>query len=168
MNVLISRLLLVVIVLTGPLFLVPRHVYHLVGFFVGCVTCTLLNLFLKWGCLQPRPNTDLEFFKLNMSREKNRNNPFFIANYCGMPSGHAQLAGFAMVYVILSTHSWKIWTFMTVLTIAICVQRIVTEAHTLLQVLVGLLVGMIWGWICYTTMMRFLKRDSVQGVLPKS
>jgi membrane-associated phospholipid phosphatase len=73
-----------------------------------------------------------------------------------------------LVYVILSTHSWRVWTFMTLLTLVTCVQRIVTQAHTLLQVLVGLLIGMVWGWICYATMMRFLKRASVQGVLPKS
>jgi membrane-associated phospholipid phosphatase len=125
-------------------------------------------LFLKWMCLQPRPNTDLAYFKVLLSREKNRTNPFFIMSHCGMPSGHAQFAGFALVYVILSTHSWWVWTFMSLLTLVTGVQRVVTQCHSVLQVLVGLFVGMVWGWFCYTTMMRFLKRASVQGVLPKS
>jgi membrane-associated phospholipid phosphatase len=168
MNLFVSRLLLVVIFFTGSLFLLSRHMYHLVGFLLGYVGCFLINLFLKWMFLQPRPSTDLAFFKVSVSREKNRNNPIWIMNYCAMPSGHAQFAGFALVYVILSTHSWRVWTFMTLLTLVTCVQRIVTQAHTLLQVLVGLLIGMVWGWICYATMMRFLKRASVQGVLPKS
>jgi membrane-associated phospholipid phosphatase len=167
MNLFVSRLLLLFIFVTGPMFL-HRHVYHMGGFLFGWVGCYLLNLFLKWFCLQPRPSTDLAFFKLSLNREKNRNNPIWIMNYCGMPSGHAQFAGFALVYVILSTSSWWVWAFMLLLSIITCVQRVLTQAHTLLQVMVGLLVGMVWGWISYTTMMRVLKRASVQGVLPKS
>jgi membrane-associated phospholipid phosphatase len=168
MNLFVSRVLLALIFFTGSLFLLSQHLYHLVGFVVGYLGCFLINLALKRVWLQPRPSTDLAFFKVSLSREKNRNNPVWIMNYCGMPSGHAQFAGFALVYVILSTHSWSIWSFMALLTMVTCVHRVVTQAHTVLQVMVGLLIGMVWGWICYTTMMRFLKRASVQGVLPKS
>ncbi len=168
MNLIVSRLLLLFIFLTGPLFLAHRHVHHWMGFLVGWVGCYLINLALKRMWLQPRPSTDLAFFKVSLSREKNRNNPFWVMNYCGMPSGHAQFAGFALVYVMLSSPSWWVGSFLTGLTVVTCVQRVVSQAHTVLQVMVGLLVGMVWGWICYTTMMRVLKRASVQGVLPKS
>lgn len=167
MNVFLSRLLMLLVVLTGPVFL-NRHFYRLVAFFVGALCCVVLNVLLKRLCLAPRPNSDDAFFRVTMSMEKNRNDPWFIARHCGMPSGHAQLAGFALVYVVLSTHQWGIWATMAALTIVTCVQRVVTQAHSVLQVLVGLLVGMVLGWVFYDMTTRALKRFSVQGVFPKS
>ena len=166
MNSILDFLLLVAVFLSGPLFI--RKFYSLAGFFVGYVFNVLLNIFLKWVFLQPRPNSDLEFFKTSLKISSNRNNPYFISKHCGMPSGHAQTAGFSLVYVILSTHSWWIWSFMILLTIITCVQRIMTNMHSLLQVLVGLFIGMTMGLLFYILITRVLKLASPQGVFPKS
>lgn len=153
MTPVVDILLLLIVLVIGPLFI--KRTYLSVGFVVGYICTALLNIFLKWMIQQPRPNVDLEYFKVLLNTHKN--NPFFIAKYCGMPSGHAQLAGFSLVYVVLSTHSWWIWVIMTLATIGICIQRVVTQAHTLLQVLVGLLIGMGCGLAAYNVMVRFLK-----------
>jgi membrane-associated phospholipid phosphatase len=136
------------------------------GYFLGFVINIILNVFLKWVFCQPRPNTDISWFKTALSI--NKNNAIFIATHCGMPSGHAQMSGFALSYIILSTHAWWMWAFITLLTIAICLQRIITNVHTPLQILVGLFVGMTFGWLCYIVMVRFLKLKYPQGVFPKS
>jgi membrane-associated phospholipid phosphatase len=160
----ISQFLLLLIFLSGPLLI--RRPYLSIGFMLGYLCNVVLNLFLKWIFKQPRPNADLEFFKTSLKIHKN--NPFFISHNCGMPSGHAQLAGFAMIYVILSTHSWWIWSFMIILTAVTCVQRVITQLHSVLQVLVGLVIGMITGLLGYIVITRFLKLASPQGVFPKS
>ncbi len=159
-----SVLLLLIIFLSGPLLI--KRPYLSLGFVLGYFCNVVINLFLKWVFKQPRPNADLEFFKTSLKIYKN--NPFFISQYCGMPSGHAQLAGFAMIYVILSTHSWWIWSFMIILTLITCIQRVVNNVHTILQVLVGLFIGMITGLLAYIVITRFLKFASPQGVFPKS
>lgn len=164
---LLSFLLLVALLLSGPVFL-HRHFYRLVGFVLGVFGNAGLNLALKRLLLEPRPNADDAFFRVSMSMEKNRNNPWFVARHCGMPSGHAQLAGFVLVYVVLSTHQWAIWAFMAALTVTTCVQRVVSGGHTWLQVGVGLCVGMALGKSVYEIITRVLKRFSVQGVKPNS
>lgn len=153
MNLLVSRLLLIVTILMGPLFI--RMHYLSIGYIVGTITNILLNIFLKWVFLQPRPSADMEYF--NTSLKLHKNDPIFIMSHCGMPSGHAQLAGFALTYIILSTHSWWIWAFVTIFTMGVCIQRVVTNAHTILQVLVGLCIGMAMGVVFYNIMVRFLK-----------
>ena len=160
----LNILLLVFIFLSGPLFI--RTPYLTIGFIVGYFFTEVFNVFLKWVFKQPRPNTDLEFFKTSLKMKKN--DPFFISQYCGMPSGHAQLAGFALVYVFLCTHSWWIWSFMVGLTSVTCIQRVTTQAHSVLQVLVGLVIGMITGLLAYKVMVLFLKLRNPQGVFPKS
>lgn len=146
-------LLLLLILLIGPIFI--RRPYLSIGFAGGYILTALLNIFLKWIIQQPRPYIDLEYFKTVL--KNNKNNPFFIARHCGMPSGHAQLSGFALIYIVLSTHSWWIWGIMTLTTIGICIQRVATKAHTILQVLVGLFIGMGCGMAAYNVMVRFLK-----------
>jgi membrane-associated phospholipid phosphatase len=163
-NYIVDKLLLLLMFLSGP-FLIKRP-YLSIGFVFGYLCNIVFNLFLKWVFKQPRPNTDLEFFKTGLKIYKN--DPVFISRYCGMPSGHAQLAGFALVYVILSTHSWWIWSFMIMLTVITCIQRVATNVHTTLQVLVGLVIGMITGLLAYNMMVRFLKLNSPQKVVPKS
>jgi membrane-associated phospholipid phosphatase len=157
-------LLIVLLFLSGPLFI--RKPYLTIGFIVGMFFTEFFNVFLKWVFKQPRPNTDLEFFKTSLKIKKN--DPFFISRYCGMPSGHAQLAGFALVYIFLSTHSWWIWSLMAGLTAATCIQRVATQAHSVLQVLIGLFIGMVSGLFAYKVMVLFLKLRNPQGVFPKS
>jgi membrane-associated phospholipid phosphatase len=153
MNLLIGRLLLLITFLMGPIFI--RQYYLSVGYICGIIVTVLLNVFLKWVFLLPRPSADLEQFKTSLKLHKN--DPSFIMVHCGMPSGHAQLAGFALTYIILATHSWWIWSFVTLFTIGVCIQRVMTNAHTVLQVLVGLCVGMAIGVATYNVMVRFLK-----------
>lgn len=53
----------------------------------------------------------------------------------GMPSAHAQFAGlFAMSW----KHGW-------ILSIGVCVSRVYLQYHTVEQVLVGALIGVLWG-----------------------
>ena len=123
------------------------------------------NIFLKWIFCQPRPNADISWFKTAIKIKKN--NLYFISKHCGMPSGHAQMAGFAFSYIIMSTHSLWMWFIITLLSIIICSQRIITNVHTPFQVLIGLSFGMIFGFICYNLVTLFLKLKYPQGVFPK-
>ncbi len=164
MNLNIGCLLLLVTLFMGPLFI--RKHYLSIGYILGYFMTILINLFLKWVFLQPRPLADLEQFKTSLKLHKN--DPIFVMNHCGMPSGHAQLAGFALSYIILATHSWLIWAFVTLFTIGVCIQRVATRVHTVLQVLVGICIGMAIGILCYMVITRFLKLASVQKVVPNN
>jgi len=147
------------------LFFINRF-YLGVGYVAGFAVNIALNIFLKWIFCQPRPNADLAWFKTALNIHKN--NISFITRHCGMPSGHAQMAGFALSYIILSTHYWWMWAIITTLAIGICMQRIITNVHSPLQILIGLCLGMILGVLCYSLMVRFLKLKYPQGVFPKS
>lgn len=67
----------------------------------------------------------------------------------GMPSGHSQLAAYSLVFITLvlreKHYGWiLLFVFLTVATMA---QRVITQVHSLEQVIVGGLLGGVIGYI---------------------
>lgn len=70
--------------------------------------------------------------------------PKFLRKSFGMPSGHTQTASFATAFVWLSASNIQ-KIVLAALVVATMVQRVVSKAHTVAQVGVGLLVGSLLG-----------------------
>lgn len=70
--------------------------------------------------------------------------PKFLRRSFGMPSGHTQTASFATAFVWQSVSKMQ-KLILAALVLATMVQRVVSRAHTVAQVCVGLLVGSLLG-----------------------
>ena len=129
--------------------------YYHIGFF----TCTILNLVLKGILKQPRPSEDPKEFNLAITN----GHRFIFKNgiphdIFGMPSGHSQLSLFTTVFIILCLKNVKIsWTF-CIISLIIMYQRVKDNHHTVFQVIVGAIVG-----ILYAYLFHYFAKESLKG-----
>ena len=129
--------------------------YYTLGIFVN----TILNLILKAIIQQPRPTEDVKKFNLALTNGKR----FFFKdgvpfNIFGMPSGHAQSALFSTVFIYLSLRQENLLYFYTLFSLLILSQRVAFNYHTILQVIVGAIVGACFAYIVY-----YLAREKIKG-----
>lgn len=126
--------------------------YYVFGIFVNC----LLNIVLKLVFKQPRPSEDPEKFKLmvqNSVKYKVSHDIF------GMPSGHAQFAFFSLTFIyftLLNNDISLFYLFISLLTIC---QRVIYKYHTIFQVIVGALVGSVFGYFVFELAKENIKGD---------
>jgi len=119
------------IILYKPAFMDYYIIFYFVGFILNCI--------IKMIIRQPRPKNQIHLYDFE------RNNGFKKASgqNFGMPSGHAQTCFYSLFTTIFVVKN----IFFTLSTIAItcitCWQRYAYRNHTLLQLLVGSIVGIL-------------------------
>lgn len=137
--------------------------YLLIGYITGVGINVGLNIVLKRWIAEPRPCVNNEQFKILMKHPSTVPTEMF-----GMPSGHAQLFAFSLLYVVLSTHQWYIYTIYSLAFVASCIQRVWTRAHTIVQVVVGSAIGVILAYGIYRVVVSLIKLRYPQGVEPNN
>jgi membrane-associated phospholipid phosphatase len=138
-----------VILLISSLYLLRNNnlfFYYLLGFLGNL----LLNLFLKGMFKCPRPSENLKSFNLALKR----NERFKFVNgiphdIFGMPSGHAESVFYSTVFIYLALKDTTITIMYLLLSLLTMYQRVKFNAHTILQVIVGAIVGIIFGFFVY-------------------
>ena len=75
-----------------------------------------------------------------------------------MPSGHAQAAFFSTVFIYLSLRQNNLLFIYIPLTLLTCYQRIKFEYHSILQIIVGSIIGSIYSYFIYN-----LAREKIKG-----
>ena len=129
--------------------------YYTLGIFVN----TILNLILKSIIQQPRPSEDVIKFNLALTHGKRflfkDGIPFDIF---GMPSGHAQSAFFSTIFIYLSLRQENLLYIYALFSLLIILQRVVFNYHTILQVIVGAIVGSLFAYFVY-----YLAREKIKG-----
>ena len=121
-------------------------IYYLYGKFIDL----LLNLFLKGIFKQPRPLEDPELFNTALKHSERFK---FINGYpydiFGMPSGYAETTFYSTVFIYLALKNTKITLFYLLISLLTIYQRVNTKEHSFLQVIVGGIVGSIFGFFIY-------------------
>lgn len=129
--------------------------YYTIGVFVN----SIINLILKGIIQQPRPILDSKNIKLASTHTKEQfyatGIPFDIF---GMPSGHAQSTLFSTIYIYLSLKHTNITYFYLFITLLTFYQRISSNYHSVLQIIVGSIVGSCFGYFVYQ-----LAREKIKG-----
>ncbi len=153
----------------GPLFLIilswallwnknTLFFYYTVGLFLD----TILNLVLKGIFQQPRPYEDPQKFNLAITHGKR----FLFKNgmpydIFGMPSGHSQSVLYSTIFMFFAlkkkSNLLYVYYIVAVLTMF---QRIYSNNHYLLQVIVGGIIGGIMGYIIF-----FLSGQQIIGII---
>ena len=133
-----------IIMLVTALFLLRNKVNYLSFFLYGSVFNIVVNSLLKWYLQEPRPTNDWKILQLGVTHTKR----IGFDKY-GMPSGHAQHCGFILVFVTLVLNSPLVTGTFSVLSLICLYQRYLYQNHTLLQVIVGFVVGLGVGYLFY-------------------
>jgi membrane-associated phospholipid phosphatase len=128
--------------------------YYTIGFFSN----SLLNTILKGIIQQPRPLEDVNLFNLaikNVNKDIFRNGlPF---DLFGMPSGHAQSVLFSTVFIYLALKKQTILLFYLFVSGFTMFQRVYNNYHTILQIIVGNIIGALFAWFVFHLAQQKLK-----------
>lgn len=131
--------------------------YYIVGAFIDAI----LNLILKGLFQQPRPTIDQKSFDLALKYGKRflfkDGMPY---DMFGMPSGHSQSSFFSTVFIYLSLKKNNITYIYLAISLLTMLQRVVYNHHTVLQVIVGGLIGSAVGYLFY-----YLSSEKVKGLI---
>lgn len=136
-------------------FFLRNYKNHLSFYIIGFVPNFALNLILKMIIKEPRPKDDKQFIEVF-----SRNGVRFGPDTYGMPSGHAQTCGFSLMYLALALNNPNITVFYAIITFISLMQRYTHNNHTVMQLIVGLLIGMVVGYLFY-----FLSKKYIFGKL---
>ena len=121
--------------------------YYIIGIFMNI----LLNLVLKGVILEPRPLQDPKLFNLAIKNGKRFifKNGIIPHDICGMPSGHAQSALFSTTFIYLSLKNTNIALSYLIISFITMYQRVISNYHTPLQVIVGSIVGSLFACVMF-------------------
>ena len=131
--------------------------YYIVGIFINAI----LNLIIKGIIQEPRPSEDLKTFELSL---KNGRRFLFKDgiphDIFGMPSGHTQSSLFSTIFIFLSLKNLNILRVYLLISFIIMAQRVAFNHHSIPQVIVGAIVGGLFGYFMF-----YMAQNKLMGVI---
>jgi membrane-associated phospholipid phosphatase len=133
-----------VILFILTLFLLRNMPTYLQFYVAGNILNNILNIILKIIIKEPRPNDEQKAIEIGVVNGSRIGFDKF-----GMPSGHAQNCGYNLAFINLTLNDLFISTLYALITIVSLLQRYLYKNHTILQLVVGLSVGIGFGYLTY-------------------
>ena len=151
----------------GPLIIMFISIFQLFNkqnylffYIIGISLNTIINLLLKYIIKQPRP---LQPNKIMEIAEKHGYDYLYSIDKYGMPSGHAQNLGFSFGFMYpFIKKSFILTLFYLLFSFSVLFLRHESFRHTLLQLCIGFLFGVILGVIFF-----YLSSHHIKGNLNK-
>lgn len=122
--------------------------YYIIGFIINL----LINMIIKYLIKEPRPSN--KYVKNFNERVKT----ISVDKY-GMPSGHAQSIFYSFIFIHKSFNNIYLSLFYLIICLNTLYQRVNMKYHTINQVLVGSIIGLIIGYITYIMSIKKLKEN---------
>jgi len=139
----------ILIIMTCLYFLWNRPPYWFL-YIVGLLFNIGLNTFLKLWIKEPRPNGYLQHVETPDAYTS-------LGQEYGMPSGHAQMVIYSLVFVVLLGYDWTVLATVASLSAITIIQRFLDHKHTSSQLLVGGLVGSGLAWVLVYCMKTYYR-----------
>jgi membrane-associated phospholipid phosphatase len=117
---------------------------YLTIYVCGYLIQELVVVVLKMTFKQPRPSENLIQFNSLIHNNKITN-----PNRFGMPSGHTSRALYSTIFIFFALCNIKITICYAIISIIIMYQRINSKQHSLFQVVIGGIIGIILGYYFY-------------------
>jgi membrane-associated phospholipid phosphatase len=136
------------------LFFLRNKTKYILFFIYGFVFNNILNALLKLLIQEPRPSKDQKAIEIGIT-----NGARIGFDKYGMPSGHAQNAGFALAFITFSLRSPVITGLYTIISIISLYQRYLYNNHTILQLIVGFFIGIASGYCAYLFATKYITGD---------
>lgn len=126
------------------IFLLLYKQNYLKFFIMGALLNNILNIILKLLIQEPRPSEDIKAIEIGIVNGHRSSFDKF-----GMPSGHAENCGYMLSFMTMVYKSPNITSLYFIITILTIFQRYLFKNHTILQLIVGLLIGCLFGYITF-------------------
>jgi membrane-associated phospholipid phosphatase len=143
------------------IFLLWKKSNYLIYYAFGFVLNAILTLVLKGIFKQPRPSEDYKLFNLAISDSKRFK---FIDGYSydifGMPSGHASSVIYSTIFIYFVFKNNNFVLIYLLISIITMTQRIANNDHTIIQILAGAFVGLIFGYFIF-----YMAQQKIMGIL---
>jgi len=146
-----------VILLLSSIVLLFKKKIYLNSFVFGFIFNNILNVLLKLLIKEPRPADDSRLIEIGVAHGKRIGPHKF-----GMPSGHAQNCGFCLIFITLVLDNPNVTSIYVIITFISMYQRYLYNNHTILQLIIGLLVGLGFGYVTYLSA-NMLIRGNIKG-----
>jgi membrane-associated phospholipid phosphatase len=134
------------------IFVLQNKTKYLHVYIIGLILNSILNAILKYAIKEPRPSKDSRILEIAISNGKR-----FGINAYGMPSGHAQNCAYNLAFVTLVLNNSFITGLYLVITCISMYQRHKYFNHTILQLIIGFCIGLIFGYLSYYAGNKWLK-----------
>ena len=134
-----------IILLFLSLFLLRNKKKYLYLFFYGFILNNILNIILKVAIKEPRPTDEQKVIEIGIA-----NGARISIDKLGMPSGHAQNCAYCLAFITMVFNDPFITAFYTIITFNTLFQRYLYNNHTILQLVIGSFIGLLFGFIIYT------------------
>lgn len=144
---------LILFILT--IFLLRNMKVFLQIYVVGNILNNILNILLKIFIKEPRPSDDRKSKEIGV---KNGDRVGF--DKYGMPSGHAQNCGYNLAFIFFALNNPYITLLYALISIISLLQRFIFKNHNILQLFVGLNIGLVVGYIFYEIGNKYLIGNS--------
>jgi membrane-associated phospholipid phosphatase len=132
-----------------------RNMSMYLWFFVGgFMLNNLVNIILKLVIKEPRPSKDQKAIEIGVV-----NGARIGFDKFGMPSGHAQNCGYCLSFITMAINEPIVTTIYSVITIISVFQRHIYKNHTAFQLLIGLVIGLGFGYITYNIGHQYVTGD---------
>ena len=126
------------------IFLLRNMPTYLQFYIIGNILNNILNIILKLIIKEPRPNDEQKAIEIGVVNGSRIGFDKF-----GMPSGHAQNCGYNLAFINLILNDLFITTLYILISIVSLLQRYLYKNHSMLQLLVGLFIGIGFGYLTY-------------------
>ena len=126
------------------LFLLRNMPTYLQFYIIGNILNNILNIILKIIIKEPRPNDEQKAIEIGVVNGSRIGFDKF-----GMPSGLAQNCGYNLAFINLILNDIFITTLYILISIVSLLQRYLYKNHSMLQLLVGLFIGIGFGYLTY-------------------
>lgn len=122
-----------------------RNMTNFLHFFVyGFIFNNIINIILKLFIKEARPDDQQQATEIGIV-----NGARIGFDKFGMPSGHAQNCGFCLSFITFTLHNPYITTLYASISIITIFIRYIYKKHTILQLIIGLFVGIFLGYLTY-------------------
>ena len=145
----------ILLILSILLLSVKNYCSYLSYYLIGYILNILLNYVLKGIIQQPRPNEDKKLIEMALHNGKR-----FGYDIYGMPSGHSQGVFYSTAFIHLVLKNPQITLIFFLVSLNTIIQRVNYKNHTILQVLIGALVG-----IAFANIVYYYAQNIIQGNL---
>jgi membrane-associated phospholipid phosphatase len=140
-----------IILFVLSLFLLRNMRVYLQFFVSGFILNNILNIILKLVIKEPRPTQDQKAIEIGVV-----NGARIGFDKFGMPSGHAQNCSYCLAFITMTLNNPFLTAIYSVISVISLFQRYLYNNHTILQLLVGIIVGGGFGYLTYVIGHNFI------------
>jgi len=134
------------------IFLLQNKMKYLQVYIIGSILNNILNAILKYAIKEPRPTKESRILEIAIANYKRVSFDKY-----GMPSSHAQNCGFNLVFITLVLNNSIITGLYLVICFISLYQRYKYSNHTILQLIIGFIVGLGFGYMIYHVGNKWIK-----------